>query len=763
MAQFENIQVKKAFDPDSRYQEGGAVDTVEPEVNSLDAPEMLAKLRKLEDWFAQERSMQAENRYQMALDQDFYDGLQYSEDDAAELLERGQAPLVYNEVKPTLDWVIGTERRTKFDFNVLPRAEDDVEMAAIKRDVMKYISDVNRAPFERSQAFKECVVAGLSWIEDGIRGDNDDDPIFTQHESWRNVWYDSNSIKLDLSDSRYLFRRKVLDLDVAMAMFPERKDKLKSAAMDQDAFVGQYDDDFYLGAPLKQNANGTTPISSYSRYGGIGGGGGSINRRERVELVEAWVRTPARVQKMRGDLFNGEIYDPSNPQHVAANKDGVVALFDALEMIVEVSVFCKGALLWDGKSPYKHNRFSLTPMWCFRRGRDNAPYGIVRNIRDPQEDLNKRASKALFILSSNQVIAEAGAVDDWDELREEVSRPDGIIIKNKGKELEIRQNMQLADEHLKLMDRDGNAIRNAGGVTDENLGRGSNAQSGKAIIARQTQGSVVTAEVFDNYLLAFQIHGENLLSLAEQFYSAPKVIRLTGKKKDALEWRKINQPQPDGSYYNDITETMADFLVDEQDYRENIRQAMFEQMMEMVSKMPPEIAINLLDLVFEFSDLHGKDEIVARIRKLNGQGKDDEEKTEEDVMAEQQAAQTAQAQAQLAQRAAEANVKMLEAKVDNLMKQTQKLDADRLTSMVTAMYEALQSGQIVASIPGVAPVADEILRGAGYQEVPGGQDPNIPVTQQQQGGQQQVTPLPPLQQADGAQQGIETMRNDGVL
>ncbi len=53
----------------------------------------------------------------MALDQDFYDNLQWDPEDAATLRDRGQMPLVYNEVAPMVDWVIGTERRTRVDSN----------------------------------------------------------------------------------------------------------------------------------------------------------------------------------------------------------------------------------------------------------------------------------------------------------------------------------------------------------------------------------------------------------------------------------------------------------------------------------------------------------------------------------------------------------------------------------------------------------------------------------------------------------------------
>ena len=33
--------------------------------------------------------------------------------------------MVFNEVKPTLDWIIGTARRTRVDYKILPREKDD--------------------------------------------------------------------------------------------------------------------------------------------------------------------------------------------------------------------------------------------------------------------------------------------------------------------------------------------------------------------------------------------------------------------------------------------------------------------------------------------------------------------------------------------------------------------------------------------------------------------------------------------------------------
>lgn len=68
------------------------------------------------------------------------------------------------------------------------------------------------------------------------------------------------------------------------------------------------------------------------------------------------------------------------------------------------------------------------------------------------------------------------------------------------------------------MDQDARYIQEVGGVTTENLGRQTNAVSGKAIEARQNQGYTSTSDLFDNLRLAIQLTGERQLSLIEQFY-----------------------------------------------------------------------------------------------------------------------------------------------------------------------------------------------------------------------------------------------------
>jgi hypothetical protein len=269
------------------------------------------------------------------------------------------------------------------------------------------------------------------------------------------------------------------------------------------------------------------------------------------------------------------------------------------------------------------------------------------------------------------------------------------------------------------MDRDAIAIRNGGGVTAENLGRETNASSGKAIIARQDQGTVVTSELYDNLRWAAQWAGEIELALVEQFYTEAKVVRLVGNRGTA-SFVEVNAVDPlTGRVVNDVTASKADFVVAQQDYRDSLRLAMFESLFEIVGRlaqMSPDVALGMLDLVIEMADVPGRYELVARIRQINGQRDPDSEPTPEEQQAAMQQAAMQQAQQRLAMAQMEAAVAKLQAEVDKLRADQEKAQAESINKRLEAMYSALQSAQIVAQAPGAAVMADEIMQGAGFDD-----------------------------------------------
>lgn len=744
---------------------GGKADIVEsaaPPAHRLDSGPMLARFNKLQEWFDQEFQRQAANRFQQALDCDYYDGLQWTEEDALALMERNQAPLVFNEVKPTIDWIIGTERRTRIDAKVLGREKNDNDSAQAKTQLLKYLDDTNKTVFHRSHAFADSVRAGVGWMECGVRGDPTEEMLYKRYESWRNMLYDSNDTTRDLAESRYLFRWKWLDADIAETYFPDRADIIRRAVKDGVSLTNEDEDDvWYMGARVTAPGQDYAG-SSVGRFTPIDHSALAWSKRSRVKMLECWYRMPVLKHRFAQGELSGVMFDRTNPEHIAALQNGY-SIYDKLEMEMRCAIFTSAGLVWEGPSPYTHGRFPFIPIWCYRRQRDNAAYGAIRQIRDPQDDLNKRHSKAQWILSSNQVIMEEGAVDDIEELRQEAARPDAIIVKNKNKELTIQRDNKLAEEQLMLMDRDAAHIRNVGGVTDENLGRQTNAKSGVAITARQEQGGIVTAEIFDNLHYAVQLEGEITLAMVEQFYTMPKVVRVLGER-GAAKYHEINKIDPlTGEVLNDITASHADYVVSEQDFKSSLRQAMFESLFDVVSRlaqMNPDVALNLLDLVVEMADLPGRDELVSRIRKINGQRDPDTDPTPEEIQAqdenEAKRAETAQLE-----------IDQLRAELENLRAKTKDIEAAAVKKGTETAYAAMQAAQVIATMPQVAPIADNVMMEAGHRSPsPGGDDPNFPVPPAAQQPQvdfpTNTSPVLPATAGTGEMAGIETQRADGV-
>ncbi|XVJ69938.1 MAG: hypothetical protein HEQ39_09965 [Rhizobacter sp.] len=706
----------------------------------MDPKSVAARHEKRKNWFLAEASRQAKNRSLMAKCEAYYDNNQWDSEDAETVRARGQNPVTYNEIKPTIDWLIGTERRTRVDFVVV--AEDDGdeadEDARLKTKLLKYLDQTNRAQFERSYAAEQQFKAGLGWIEVGLRGDKSGPPIFIGHESWRNMLHDSQGSKRDPSDWRYVFRIKVVDMDVALAMFPDKKKEIeacKQTGDDTSMFMSWMGGngliaglDSFMGGEIRDTDYLTSSPVDY------------FNPRERVMLIECWSREPMR-----------------------NTEPGQHGIADPVTWKVMCSVMTENDTLIEAPSPFKHDLFPFIPVWAYRNSATGLPYGPIFQLMGPQESLNHRMSRSLHEASSNQVKIEEDAfnpeVMDLEELRAELDDPAGMAVFAKGAlaggKVQERPNQQEARFQLDFAQRDVMAIRQMSGVTGENRGLDTNSVSGKAVLAKQEQGSLLTLELFDNQLLARQLEGEMVLSLAEQFLTEPMTVRVAGEG-NKFEYSRINEPQADGTYKNDITLRKAHFVIGEQAWKQSFAEAAFESLMQVLSQLAsaaPQVVVAMLDVVFEMHpNLPRKQAILQRIRQVNGMTDPSGKMTPEQQAEHQQKQQVAamQFQAQMAQ---------LQADIREAQARGEKLEAEAMAKRLEALYTAAQGAQVLAAAPVITPIADELLRSAGYQDR-GAQQPvldNAPV--QPQPVMQQA---PQLQQADGMNAGIETPAADGV-
>ena len=718
----------------------GAKDAVKnnPEGHDLDGEGAIQLHSTLMGHYYRELDRQVEPRLEMEIDENMYDHVQWTNEEIQVLEERGQVALQFNIIATAVNWILGSQRRARTDYSILPRRKEGAKHAQHKTELMKYLSDVNHSDMHWSRGFADAVKVGVGWMETGYQSEEDGEIVYERYESWRNVLWDSAAMEMDIKDGRYIFRTKWTDLDLARGVFPRRAGQLESATENVYQFGSSID------------SAGDEPMDSIEDHH-FNSGGTNISpgyaSRLRVRLFEAWFTRTVNAKVVKGGDFNGELFDERSEGHVNNINDGISSIVSKPKLVVMVAIFTTNGLLYYGQSPYRHGRYPLTPIWGNRRAYDNMPYGVIRGIRDPQRDLNKRASKSLHLLNSTRMFVQEGAVEDHDETREEAALPDAYIIYKDGKPAPILENdLQLAAAHADFMARDIEMIQQVGGVTDENMGRQTNATSGKAIMARQDQGALSTSHFFDNLHFAKSIHGEKLLANIEQFFTEEKQFRITNERGNP-EYININKDMDDDpNNDNWITRTKADFIISEQDWRATARQTQADGLMDLLTKLAataPEIVIKLLDLMVESMDIPKQDEIVKRIRQVTGvtdpdadpDNPDPETVVQMESMAKAQAAQDRMSAAQMSDAEGKAAESM--AKARKTMAEAMRSEGGIKQDQLQILKDAVDGAIEVMGTQGASFVADALIAEAEAQTLeimnpplpPEAEQPQQPETQ----------------------------------
>jgi hypothetical protein len=116
---------------------------------------------------------------------------------------------------------------------------------------------------------------------------------------------------------------------------------------------------------------------------------------------------------------------------------------------------------------------------------------------------------------------------------------------------------------------------------------------------------------------------------------------------------------------------------------------------------------------------------------------------------------------------AENKAKLLDAQTSKVAAETRKVESDRSSTDMKTLYSGVQTAQVLATVPGVAPLADELAKSVGVEDQNGGtvvpQLAEAAMTQPEPVAVATSTdPLTPTSPALGFQDGIETPEADGV-
>lgn len=152
------------------------------------------------------------------------------------------------------------------------------------------------------------------------------------------------------------------------------------------------------------------------------------------------------------------------------------------------------------------------------------------------------------------------------------------------------------------------------GIYDASLGARSNETSGRAIQARQQQGTQTNMHFGDNLGRAQEQCGRDLAEAIPRIYDGTRIVRILGEDESTKsEW--INKAGPDGKIEYDLSAGKYDVAVKIGKSYSTKRLEAFDTLGQLIQGNP-----NLLptigDIVFRNSDMAGADQIADRFKKM---------------------------------------------------------------------------------------------------------------------------------------------------
>lgn len=420
--------------------DAGAV-AVEVEVTAV-AVEMPTH-EQLIEWFEEWEEKTRASRKLARRDRDYYDGNQWTAAEVKELERRHQPVLTKNRIARKINFILGEEIRKRVDPVARPRTPQHEDGARAMTDALRYVEEQQQFDVVRSALVKNMIVEGYG----GAIKEIDDEDGYKHkltHVEWDRLFYDPCSRSPDFADAKYLGIVRWADIDDAVLDYPDAAEDLQSA-LTRD--VGSADD--------------TTEDTPRKWVDG---------RRKRVKIVEMYFR-------MGSDWYRCDFTQPACLRE------------------------CEPTVYLDEGG--RHSVCPLKMMSCYVDA-EGMRFGVVRDLISAQDEINKRSSKALHMLSVYGVIREEDTIVDPQHFLEELAKPDsdavvavGALAGPDGPRMIIRDGGQLAQGQFQLLQEAKQDIDTIG-PSSSTLPDIPQSASGRAFLARQQSASQELGAIFDH-------------------------------------------------------------------------------------------------------------------------------------------------------------------------------------------------------------------------------------------------------------------------
>ena len=706
---------------------------------------------------------------------DYLDGNQLDSEILQAQRAIGMPPAIENVIGPAIAAVTGMEVKMRRDWRVVPDTKtggDDVaEALSFKLNQAERHSKADRAC---SEAYRHQVSVGLGWVEVARESNPFKYPYRTTFIHRNEIWWDWLDTEPELEKARYLVRRRWTDMEQAVLMFPDKAEVIRHSSK------GWQGIDFGMGG---HDGGASTDLArAYTDERGW-----SIEEMQwrdiennRVCLFEVWYRVWVRTLVMK--MPDGRVIevDQSNEAHQLALATGVAKPSWVVIPKMRTSMWLGPHRLADGPTPYPHQKFPYVAFFGMREDRTGVPYGLIRGMMYQQDSINATTGKIRWGLSSVRTIRTAGAYAGTDEqFRQQVARVDADIVldadamSQPGARFDVERDFNLSEQQYKMLGDARTAIERTSGITPSFQGQRGTATSGIQESTQVEQSVQALADINDNFDAARTQVGDLLMSLiVEDMIGVEETVLIDGMGLKPDKTVTLNAPVIDQEtgikmLDNDVERTKLKVTLEDvpstPSFQAQQLGALSEAFKSMGQQYQPVVLPHLLSLM----NIPNKAAIIEGVK----------------LAAQQQSEEQIQQRIKDAVVAAGLEIKDRELALKYPAGSSEAKDAliraQAVEVGVKAAFAAIQTAGAIVQTPQISPVADEVMRLAGYQTPsPVGVDPNYPMPGQSMPAvdpalagdfidgvppvQQNTSPeLPPVPQQPGSpMQGIETQRQD---
>lgn len=579
-------------------------------------PEPTDSLARCRKWFRAAVDKGQRWREEAKEDYEFVAGKQWTEDEIKAFREDGRPAITINKIKPLMNILSGYQRLNRYDIDFLARSSDDVELCQVRRGVTKYVMDRCDYDSIESQVFLDCAIGGVGWFGTRYKFDHEiqDGEAVIERVDPFGIYVDPEAHELDFSDAKFIIRAKWVDKDELKQVYPEQSDAIENNYSVYDSIEKEDNteldiDPLYYSAELKK-----------------------------VRVVECWYKEHGK--RTIFTTADGQQLPQEQVTQDMIQMGMITGSQDIPRMQVKLCVFFDRTMLEELDSPYQHGEFPYVPMLYHFYGVGDVPAGFVRDLKDPQREVNKRRIQEMHLLNTSANgggFIEEGAMTPQQE--SEFKRMNNIPghyqkvlpgTNAQGKIFErepknppaaIIQAEQMAADDLKTIS----------GINESILGVEVPSQaSGRAIELRQKQAVTHLAVIFDSLRrakkkLAYLLWGRRgHAGLIPQFYTAEKTYRIEGENGQQFVTvnEQVAQQDPVAGVVmqtlNDLSQGEFDVVISDVESSVTHRQAQLWSLVDAVSKLgiPADL---IFDTMIDLSDLPKKNDIKMKFQQQQQQ------------------------------------------------------------------------------------------------------------------------------------------------